>query len=174
MTATGLDVPGFWKAIGNRAVGAAVVTANGEEGWAGFLALSATHLSAKPPRIMVSIDAGTSALSAVREGRCFSVNYLSAGSQDLIAVFSGKAGLRGVERFTTAVWKTLATGAPILDGAVGAFDCTLDEIIERDGTVIAIAIGTLSDVEVDLAAEPLVTFRGAYYRLSPLAPDIAG
>lgn len=172
MTGTDIDVPGFWKAIGNRAVGAAVVAAAGDQGWAGFLALSATHLSARPPRIMVSIDAGTSALSALREGRCFSVSYLPADRQDLVAVFSGKAGLKGAERFTTAVWKPLTTGAPVLEGAVGAFDCRLDEIIERDGTVIA--VGTLSGVVADPSAEPLVTFRGGYYRLAPLAPDSAG
>ena len=56
----------FWKAIGCRAIGVAIVTAKGTDGPAGFLALSATHLSASPPMMMVSMGLTTSALGAVR------------------------------------------------------------------------------------------------------------
>ena len=155
-----IDVPSFWRAVSNRAVGAAVIGAAGRDGWAGFFALSATHLSASPPRIMVSIDARTTALSAVREGGCFSVNYLPSDRGDLVPVFTGKAGLANAERFTTAQWITLATGAPVLASAVGAFDCRLDELIEREGA--SIAIGTLVDFTADPNAAPLVSFRGGY------------
>lgn len=44
-----IDAKTFWKAIGCRAIGVAIVTAKGADGPAGFLALSATHLSASPP-----------------------------------------------------------------------------------------------------------------------------
>jgi flavin reductase (DIM6/NTAB) family NADH-FMN oxidoreductase RutF len=46
----------------------AIVTARGTAGPAGFLALSATHLSPSPPMMMVSISYTTSALGAVRQG----------------------------------------------------------------------------------------------------------
>ena len=42
------------------------MTARGTAGPAGFLALSATHLTASPPTMMVSIGLTTSALAAVR------------------------------------------------------------------------------------------------------------
>ena len=63
---TEIDAKTFWKAIGCRAIGVAIVTAKGTDGPAGFLALSATHLSASPPMMMVSIGLTTSALGAVR------------------------------------------------------------------------------------------------------------
>src|SRR5690606_9880227 len=49
------DIGSFWKAVGVRAVGAAIVTAEAADGPRGFLALSATHLCASPPTMMVSI-----------------------------------------------------------------------------------------------------------------------
>jgi len=58
-----IEIKDFWRAIGERAIGAAVVTAADIHGPAGFLALSATHLCADPPMMMVSIDKRTSALS---------------------------------------------------------------------------------------------------------------
>ena len=61
---TEIDAKTFWKAIGCRAIGVAIVTAKGADGPAGFLALSATHLSASPPMMMVSIGLTTSALAA--------------------------------------------------------------------------------------------------------------
>jgi flavin reductase (DIM6/NTAB) family NADH-FMN oxidoreductase RutF len=155
-----IDIRSFWQTIGNRAVGAAVVAARGSDGNAGFLALSATHLSASPPLLMVSIDAKTSALAAVRQAQAFSINYLPAGAAQMAAVFSGKTDLKGAARFDPDDWTTLKTGSPILRSAVGAFDCVLEECIERHGTVIA--IGRLVDFSSDPDATPLVSFRGRY------------
>lgn len=160
LTDGGIDARTFWKAIGARAVGAAVVTTAGPQGRAGFFALSATHLTASPPTIMVSIDGKTSALDVLREGGCFAVNYLPDSRQDLVALFSGKAGLDGDARFTDGEWTSLASGAPILRDAVGVLDCTLEEIIERHGT--AIAIGRLVAFEAAPDRQPLVSFRGGY------------
>ncbi len=69
-----IDAKTFWKAIGCRAIGVAIVTAKGADGPAGFLALSATHLSASPPMMLVSIGLTTSALGAVKHGNHFAIN----------------------------------------------------------------------------------------------------
>ena len=62
-----IDIGSFWQAVGQRAVAATVVTARGSAGPSGFLGLSATHVCADPPTMLVSIDARTSALGAIRE-----------------------------------------------------------------------------------------------------------
>jgi flavin reductase (DIM6/NTAB) family NADH-FMN oxidoreductase RutF len=155
-----IDGRSFWQAIGVRAIGAAVVTAADDDGPAGFLALSATHLSADPPMMMVSIDKRTSALATVRNGGHFAINYLSQADSDIAAIFGGKSPLKGADRFEPGKWTTLTTGAPILATGVGALDCKLEEIIEREGVVIA--IGRLVDFTANPEQEPLISFRGGY------------
>jgi flavin reductase (DIM6/NTAB) family NADH-FMN oxidoreductase RutF len=63
--------------LGERAIGATIVTAQGADGPAGFLGLSATHVCADPPSMLVSIDRKTSALAAVLHGHHFAINYLT-------------------------------------------------------------------------------------------------
>ena len=104
-----IDAKTFWKAIGCRAIGVAIVSAKGVDGPAGFLALSATHLSASPPMMLVSIGLTTSALGAVRHGNNFTINYVPKGSEALVKEFG-----------------------------CGVIDCRLEEMIERHGTVIAL------------------------------------
>ncbi|MFN4212198.1 MAG: flavin reductase family protein, partial [Devosia sp.] len=78
-----IDVRTFWQAVGLRAVGTAIVTAEGNDGPRGFLALSATHLCADPPIMMISVDKKTSAVSAILEGGHFAINYLATDQADL-------------------------------------------------------------------------------------------
>jgi flavin reductase (DIM6/NTAB) family NADH-FMN oxidoreductase RutF len=159
-TQTAIDAKTFWQAIGCRAVGAAVVTARDAAGPAGFLALSATHLSADPPRMMVSVDQRTSALATIRNAGHFAINYLRREQEELAAIFGGKRDLKGADRFVAGTWAAFVTGAPALGDAVGVLDCMVEEIIERDGT--AIVIGRLVGHRAASDAQPLVSFRGKF------------
>ena len=154
-----IDPKTFWKAIGCRAIGVAVVTAKGTDGPAGFLALSATHLSASPPMMLVSIGLTTSALAAVKQGNHFAINYVPKGRDDLAKEFGGGGQLKGADRFKAEDWATLKTGAPTLVDAVGVIDCQLEEMIERHGTVIALGrvVGYSASTK-----DPLISFRGGY------------
>ncbi|MGK9055039.1 flavin reductase family protein [Neorhizobium petrolearium] len=149
----------FWKAIGSRAVGASVVTARDTQGPAGFLGLSATHLSASPPMLMVSVGSATSALGTIRNAGHFAINYLSAADRDLIDVFGGKTERKGADRFDPGRWCTLTSGAPVLKNALGVLDCRLEELIERHGSVIA--IGRLTEFSIGSSSKPAVMYRGA-------------
>jgi flavin reductase (DIM6/NTAB) family NADH-FMN oxidoreductase RutF len=154
-----IDAKTFWRALGARATGVVVATARGAEGPAGFLALSATHVTADPPTMLVSIDKRTAALAAILHGKHFALNFLSHGDRALADMFGGRGETRGASRFAPERWGTLTTGAPILNDAVGAIDCALEETIERFGVMIA--IGRVVDVLVR-EGEPLLFFRGAY------------
>ena len=154
------SVPEFWRAISSRAVGAAVVTGRDENGPAGFLALSATHLSAAPPMLMVSVDGKTSAFGAIRSSRCFAINYLPLSARNLYDDFAGKTQKRGGDRFVADDWTTLSTGAPVLRSAIGALDCRVEEILERHSTHIV--IGRLVDAMSSTDGSPLITFRGGF------------
>ena len=108
-----IDAKTFWKAMGCRAIGVAIVTAQGTEGLAGFLALSATHLSASPPMMMVSIGLTTSALGAVRQGNHFAINYVAKGTDALVKEFGGRYA-QGRRAVRAGRLGELKTGAPTL------------------------------------------------------------
>ena len=155
-----IDPRAFWRAIGNRAAGSTVVTARSDEGPAGFLGLSATHVCADPPLVLVSIDRRTSALQTVLAARHFALNFLPHDAVEIADMFGGKGLQKGAGRFATGRWGTLRTGAPILLDAVGAIDCRLVETIERHGVVIA--IGQVVAVRDGASAAPLIHFRGGF------------
>jgi flavin reductase (DIM6/NTAB) family NADH-FMN oxidoreductase RutF len=154
------DAKTFWRALGSRAIGVAVVTAKGTNGPAGFLALSATHLTANPPTMLVSIGQSTSALAPILESRHFAINYVAKEREDLAREFGGQGTLKGPDRFVTGQWTTLKTGAPTLIGAVGVLDCELEEAIERHGTTIA--IGKIVAFTQSSGVQPLISFAGKY------------
>jgi len=154
-----IDPKTFWKAIGCRAIGVAIVTAKGADGPAGFLALSATHLSASPPMMMVSIGLTTSALAAVRHANHFAINYVPKGGDALVKEFGGGGSLKGADRFLPGAWTELTTGAPALVDAVGVIDCRLEELIERHGAVIALGRVVAYTASTK---DPMISFRGGY------------
>ena len=158
-----LDAKTFWRALGMRAVGVAIVTAQGEDGPAGFLALSATHVTADPPSMLVSIDDRTQALKAVLHSRHFAISYLPAGEQALADMFGGRGDIKGAERFAPGRWQTLATGAPIFADAVGAIDCTLAQTFRFHSTTIA--VGTVAAFTLADRSDALLFYRGRYRAL---------
>jgi flavin reductase (DIM6/NTAB) family NADH-FMN oxidoreductase RutF len=155
-----IEPQAFWRAIGNRATGSTVVTARSDEGPAGFLGLSATHVCATPPLMLVSIDKRTSALQTVLAARHFALNFLPREAVEIADMFGGRGPQKGAERFATGRWGTLRTGAPILLDAVGVIDCRLVETIERHGVVMA--IGEVMAARDGAGNAPLIHFRGGY------------
>jgi flavin reductase (DIM6/NTAB) family NADH-FMN oxidoreductase RutF len=155
-----IDQRTFWRAIGNRASGSTVVTAQSDDGPAGFLGLSAAHVSADPPLVLVSVDKRTSALQTILAARHFALNFLPRDAADIADMFGGKGSKKGAERFEASRWGTLRTGAPVLLDAVGAIDCQLEETIERHGVVIA--IGRVVAVMDGADKAPLIHFHGGY------------
>ena len=155
-----IDAKLFWRVLGQRAIGSTIVTARSEEGPAGFLGLSASHVCADPPLMLASIDKRTSALATVVAARHFAINFLPRDANAIADMFGGKGELKGAQRFEMGSWKTLTTGAPVLENALGAMDCKLEETIERHG--ICIVLGRVVDVMIGADASPLVHFRGGY------------
>jgi flavin reductase (DIM6/NTAB) family NADH-FMN oxidoreductase RutF len=152
----------FWQALGQRAVGVTIVTAQGSDGPAGFLGLSATHITANPPSMLVSIDGNTSALAAVLHGGHFAVNYIPADAQALADMFGGKTQAKGADRFDPSQWATLASGAPVFKKALGVIDCTLVDTVGYEHTTIALGrVVSLQHGE----GKALVFFRGQYVTL---------
>ena len=146
----------FWRTLGERAIGATLVTTDSATGPNGFLGLSASHVTANPPTMIVSIDKKTSALQGVLDKGHFAVNFLPEGYAELANAFGGK----GEKLFEDGKWDTLATGAPVLKDALGVFDCEVEKVVEHGD--ISIIIGAVKGVRAAGAGEPLVFFRGKF------------
>jgi flavin reductase (DIM6/NTAB) family NADH-FMN oxidoreductase RutF len=89
-TSSQVDAKTFWRTLSERVTGVTIVTARDESGPAGLLALSAAHVTADPPTVLVSVDKKTSALATILSSRHFAVNYLPAGTEAVADAFSGK------------------------------------------------------------------------------------
>lgn len=155
-----VDAKKFWHAVGQRATGSTVITARSPDGPAGFLGLSATHVCADPPVMLVSIDKRTSALATIFAARHFAINYLPREARAVAEAFSGRTPQKGADRFQEALWQAHVTGAPIFINAVGAIECVLEETIERHSVVIA--LGRVVNICLGNSNTPLVHFRGDY------------
>ncbi len=141
-----VDPKDFWHALGERPVGVTLVTARGAAGPAGFLGLSATHVSGNPPSLIVSIDNKTSALRVVLETQQFAVSCVPAEAAGLINVFGGKTDLKGAERFDEDNWTSLTTGAPVLKRAPAAFDYVIEKTLAYAGSTIV--VGRVVDLRI--------------------------
>jgi flavin reductase (DIM6/NTAB) family NADH-FMN oxidoreductase RutF len=96
----------------------------------------------------------------LREARAFSISLLAARHEALAHRFSGHGGAHGPRRFDGVEWITLSTGAPVLADAISAFDCLVEEVIERHSHAIVLgAVVSLSE-GVD---EPALTRRRGEY-----------
>lgn len=159
MKAIGSEIgPGqFWRCLGERPVGATIVTTSGPTGQAGFLGLSFAHISADPPIILVSAGLKTSALDVIARSGVFAVNQLSAGDQDIAKAFGG--GVPAEERFALGTWSEFITGAPVLETAVAVFDCKVINSIETESAVTF--FGTVEAV-MTREGTPLVSHRGGF------------
>ena len=154
---TEIDARTFWRAIGSRVLGACVAAARDDNGPAGLLALSATHVSAAPPTMMMSVGKSTSALSTILRAGHFSLNVLTEADATVADLFSGRSGVSGAARFTAGRWDTLVTGAPALIGAMAVLDCKVETTVESsDAHIIIGRVMAYRGQE----GRPLVSFGG--------------
>jgi flavin reductase (DIM6/NTAB) family NADH-FMN oxidoreductase RutF len=152
------DARSFWGALGVRATGVAIVTASGEHGPSGFLALSATHLAASPPTMTISVSLTTSAYADIVASGHFVINYLSTEAADVYARFTARDAPKGAERFAGLDYALGKSGAPVFARTTGALECKVEEIIERHGT--ALVIGIIVAAHDNEAAPPMIHYRG--------------
>jgi flavin reductase (DIM6/NTAB) family NADH-FMN oxidoreductase RutF len=140
--------------------GVSVITVGIGTERSGMTATSVSALSLDPPTLIVCVNKGSSTWPLLLRYRSFGVNILHAGHQDVAERFAGRNGVKGEERYGEDRWVTLETGASLLDDALVALDCEVDESIDRHSH--AIVIGRVRAIRIGAAAEPLAYWRGRY------------
>lgn len=142
--------------VGNCSV---ITVGDGDEA-SGLVVTSAISLSAEPPLLLACVNRNSSSHPLlVRYGR-FGWSSLGAAHQAVAERFSGFGGVRGPARYDGAEWETAVTGARMLVGAPAAFDCTVEEMIDR--ATHSILIGRVQAIRITPGAGALTYWNGAY------------
>jgi flavin reductase len=137
-----------------------VITSDGPAGRGGFTASAVCSVTDDPPTLLVCVNLSSRQNEILRGNGVLCVNTLAVGQADIAALFSTR-DLSIDTRYGTGRWSTLATGAPVLEGAVASFDCRIVERLEK-GTH-AIILCEVQAVKTGADMQPLVYF-GRDYR----------
>jgi len=156
----------FRGAMRHLAGAVSIVTAGLGAERNGLTATSVVSLSADPPTVLVCVNRSASAWPLLVRHAHFGINVLAASQHPIADRFAGRNGEKGEARFAGARWIQLASGAPILADALVAFDCTLEERIQRHSHDILIgrvqALHGVGGTGGAPGTDPLLYWRGAY------------
>jgi flavin reductase (DIM6/NTAB) family NADH-FMN oxidoreductase RutF len=153
----------FKGAMRQLAGAVSVITAGRGNELSGMTVTSVSSLAIDPATLVVSVNRQSSSWPLLRTHGVFGVNILGADQQEVAERFSGKGGLKGSDRFAGSKWITLASGVPLLDGALAVFDCAVDHVVERHSH--AIVIGRVLDLRETQGKAALGYWQGRYVAL---------
>jgi flavin reductase (DIM6/NTAB) family NADH-FMN oxidoreductase RutF len=156
-----VDAEQFRLGMRNLAGAVTVVTSLHAGRRYGMTATAVCSVSAKPPTLLVCVNRGATTHGAISKAGVFCVNVLRADDRELSSAFSGAK--KGEARFRGARWTRLATGAPVLLGALAAFDCRVARRVAH-GTH-TIFVGEVERVMLGARGKPLLYADGQYARL---------
>jgi len=145
--------------LGHYPTGVAVITAHTASGPVGMAMNSFTSLSLNPPLVLFCPATASTTWPVLRDVGSIAINVLSAGQESLSRKFATKA----VDRFSEASWSVGENGAPLLHDALGWLECTVRSESEAGDHTVVIAEIERMNVHWEIT-EPLVFFRGQYYR----------
>jgi len=127
MRADGSVTDAEFKTVMRQVVSSvAIVTSRAGKVRNGLTATAVCSVSAEPPTMLICVNRRASAESIIAESGAFAINFLTQDQHQIARLFS-TSKLSADERFVEGKWESLVTGAPVLDGAVAAFDCRVEE-----------------------------------------------
>src|SRR6201992_2845914 len=131
-----------------------VITTDGPGGRAGFTASAVCSITDTPPTLLVCANRTNDSHAAMKANMVLCVNALAGAHEGLSPVFAGMTDHTMEARFEGATWHTMLTKAPVLDGALVAFDCRIEQIVEVGTHDVFIC--SVEGVEVGTAHEGLI------------------
>ncbi len=156
-----MPLPDAYKSAMRGLVGAcSLITVGQGEVANGLVVTTGISLSAEPPMILACINRASSCWPLLGHDGVFGWQALGAAHQPVAERFSGKGGLQGPARYAGADWVTMASGVRLLADAPLAFDCTVDDMIDR-GTH-SILIGRVMQIRTEANSGALLYWDGQY------------
>jgi flavin reductase (DIM6/NTAB) family NADH-FMN oxidoreductase RutF len=142
----------FRALCGRWTTGVTIVTAYHGESVHGMTVSAFTEVSLEPPLVLVCADRASNTHRMIEQGNAFAVNVLARGQEGLSNKFASKKD--EWTRFDGLEVDLGSTGAPILRGTVGAFDCRV--VAAHDAGDHVIYVGRVEWLHLDPDIEPLL------------------
>jgi flavin reductase (DIM6/NTAB) family NADH-FMN oxidoreductase RutF len=152
----------FRRAAGRFASGETVVTTPAPEGVYGVTVSSFASLSLNPLLVTVSIKRSSPLLEYVRSADAFAVSVLASDQQQVAEYFATPGRTPQPAGFAT-VPTTRQTGAPLIDGCLSWFDCTVEDVLPGGDHEILVGRVVAAGGRI---GEPLVYWSGGYRALT--------
>lgn len=160
MTSTAIDPRLYRDVMGRFATGVTVITFQTPEVTRGMTANAVTSLSLDPTLLLACVDKRTLAHARLEQADAFAVNILAEDQLELSRYFARA----GIEDMGEVEYHSAVTGAPIIDGVLGWFDCAVHERL--DGGDHTIYVGRVLELSLERPeAKPLLFYAGGYHRL---------
>ena len=140
-----------------------VITSDGPAGRGGFTASAVCSVTDSPPTLLVCANRTNDSYPAMKTNAVLCVNTLASAHEELSPVFAGMTDHTMGARFEGATWHSLATGAPVLDGALVAFDCRIERVVEVGTHDVFIC--PVEAVEIGTVNEGLIYYARGYHRV---------
>jgi len=148
----------FRSLMGRWATGVAVVTAHGDRGDAGLTVNALFSISLAPPSLAICLTIDADTTPVIRSSGTFAVNFLAADQRPLSDRFAQT--LRSEQKFLNLAVHRGSTGAPLLDGTLGAAECRVVAWTPQYDHVLI--LGEVVREELGRDALPLIFYRSRY------------
>jgi len=154
----------FRTVIGQFATGVTVVTTLDGDRPQGITVNALSSVSLDPPLVMIALGRRRLIVPAIEATGRYAVNVLDEEQQWLSDCFAGANVTPSREAFCGAAWHAGETGLPLLDGAIAAMECAVQERFEVGDHLLFVArVEALSLEHPD--APPLLYHRRRYLRI---------
>ena len=156
-----IDGREFRDALGRFATGVCLITTTTEDGRA--LALTANSfasVSLDPPLVLWSLQNNSDVYAAYATPQHYAINILSDQQQAL----SGRYARKGDHELDPSHYTPGDDGAPLINGALAAFECDLHQT--HEGGDHLIIVGRVTRMHSGEAGAPLVFYSGGYRELA--------
>ncbi len=163
--ATFRDVMAQWPS------GVTVVTTLGGDGaWHGMTASSFSSVSLDPPLVSICLTKTLYSHQLISDSGVFGINVLAKDQIDVGRRFAGM-DKNVVDRFEGETWSTAGTGVPLLDSALGWFDCRV--LHAYPGGDHTIFVGEVMEGRAARKSAPLLFHSRGWGQFADVLPDIA-
>jgi 3-hydroxy-9,10-secoandrosta-1,3,5(10)-triene-9,17-dione monooxygenase reductase component len=152
-----MDEVRYRRVLGHYPTGVCIVTAMDNNGVAtGMVVGSFTSVSLEPPLVAILPSKRSTTWPRLAAIGKFCVNVLACDQLSLCKQFA----MSGDHKFAGVSHRLSSNGSPILDGVLAWIECDLHAAYEAGDHVIA--LGCVTELEVQKPVEPLLFFRGGY------------
>jgi len=155
-----IEAADYREAMSRFAGAVHIVTTDGPAGRRGTTVIAACSVSDNPPMVLVCLNRASTTNDLFIRNGVFALNTLAQNQLDVSHAFSGFTGLNQDERFASAQWDTIETGAPTLIGCLVTFDCRIIEA--KDVATHRVLFGQVTGLRIGDKDRPLIYHERAY------------